>query len=267
MEFRVEDLASQAGVSVDTVRFYQGRGLLPPPRREGRVALYGEAHLRCMQRIRTLVEDGFSLAQVRRLFSRESEATSATADEAHVAQADAEPLLDALVEEGMGGRSLSRAELARESGMPEPMLASMQSGGLLEPLVVAGQERFSEADLEMCRAGLAILETGLPLPELLELAVEHARSIERVAQKSIDLFDDHVRRGGDPSAAPLPGSGQAIEKAFRALLPQVTRLVALHFQRTLVRGAIERLRTSGDAEALEEALAATEGSRLEVAWR
>ena len=40
MEYRVEELAASAGVRVDTVRFYQGRGLLPAPRREGRVAFY-----------------------------------------------------------------------------------------------------------------------------------------------------------------------------------------------------------------------------------
>ena len=37
-EFRVEELARRADASVDTIRFYQKRGLLMPPRREGRVA-------------------------------------------------------------------------------------------------------------------------------------------------------------------------------------------------------------------------------------
>ena len=45
MEFRVEALASAAGVRVDTVRFYQTKGLIPKPMRRGRVAIYGETHL------------------------------------------------------------------------------------------------------------------------------------------------------------------------------------------------------------------------------
>ena len=45
MSIRVEELASRAGVSVDTVRFYQKQRLLPPPRREGRVAWYDDDHL------------------------------------------------------------------------------------------------------------------------------------------------------------------------------------------------------------------------------
>ena len=60
-----------------------------------------------------------------------------------------------------------------------------------------------------------------------------------------------------------------IAQAFRSLLPQITRLVALHFQRTLVNRALERLSTSEgeDKVNLERALEATRASRLEVEWR
>jgi hypothetical protein len=43
--------------------------------------------------------------------------------------------------------------------------------------------------------------------------------------------------------------------------------VALHFQRTLVNRALDRLRAAGDSQALERALTATESGRLEVEWR
>ena len=47
-ELRIDDLAREAGTTVRNVRAYQDRGLLAPPRREGRVAWYGEGHLvRC----------------------------------------------------------------------------------------------------------------------------------------------------------------------------------------------------------------------------
>ena len=52
--WRVEDLAGRADVSVDTIRFYQKRRLLPPPIREGRVAWYGAEHLDRLARIREL---------------------------------------------------------------------------------------------------------------------------------------------------------------------------------------------------------------------
>ena len=90
MEYRVEDLAAAASVGVDTVRFYQGRGLLPPPRREGRVALYADDHLERLRRIRALQSQGFTLAQIRRVL-----------DQGNGADAP-EPLLAALVEERSG---------------------------------------------------------------------------------------------------------------------------------------------------------------------
>ncbi len=67
MEYRVGELAEAAGIGVDTVRFYQSRGLIPPPVRRGRFAIYSADHLDRVRRIRTLLDAGFSLAQIRRL--------------------------------------------------------------------------------------------------------------------------------------------------------------------------------------------------------
>ena len=74
---RVEELARRAEVSVDTIRFYQKRQLLPPPRREGRIAWYGADHVERLQRIRELQRQGFSLAVIRRLLAGELDAADA----------------------------------------------------------------------------------------------------------------------------------------------------------------------------------------------
>ena len=50
-EYRVEELAAGAGVSVEALRSYQSKGLLPPPRHEGRVAIYGDQHARRLREI------------------------------------------------------------------------------------------------------------------------------------------------------------------------------------------------------------------------
>jgi DNA-binding transcriptional MerR regulator len=249
MEHRVQDLARLAGVSVDTIRFYQGRGLLPPPRRRGRVAVYDDSHLARLRRIRAWLRAGLSLAVIRRLL----DGGGREADEA---------LLEAVAKERVGERTLSRAELAAESGVPEALIAAASAANLVTPLRVAGEERFSEADLEMARAGLAILSGGFPLDELLRLAVDHANGVRGVAERAIDLFDRHVRQA--PGAAL---DAERVTRAFRQLIPQVTRLVALHFQRTLVSRALERLEGREELAALAEALAAVESSQLEVKWR
>ena len=251
MNYRVEELAKASGVRVDTVRFYQGRGLLTAPRRVGRAAIYDDDHLARLRRIRDLQGQGFTLEQIQRVLERGPEESS-------------EPLLAALVHETLGERTLTRAELAAETGLPDVMIESAVSAGLLRALHVDGEERFSEADAEMARAGLALLESGFPLHVLLEQAVAHAAHVRKVCDQAVDLFDDHVRKAG-----PAAGDDGAITGAFQRLLPLVTRLVAVHFQRTLVTRALERLEGKQDVGALEAALRATESAQLEVdvSWR
>jgi DNA-binding transcriptional MerR regulator len=63
----IDELARRAATVTSTVRMYQTRGLLPPPRKEGRVGYYGEGHLARLRLIAQLQGDGFSLASIGRL--------------------------------------------------------------------------------------------------------------------------------------------------------------------------------------------------------
>jgi DNA-binding transcriptional MerR regulator len=63
-EWTVDQLGTLAGLPVRTIREYQTIGLLPPPRRSGRVGLYGPSHLRRLQLIARLQERGYSLAGI-----------------------------------------------------------------------------------------------------------------------------------------------------------------------------------------------------------
>lgn len=247
MEFRVEELAARAGTPVDTLRYYQTRGLLPPPRRAGRIAWYGEAHLQRLLRIRRLAADGFTLGQIARLLGDSGGSGGG---------GDAELL--GLLRERLGGRRLSRAEFAAETGLPEALIASALQAGLVEPLLVNGAECFTEDDVAMAKIGLELLQGGFPLQALLDLAVEHAQHTAGLADRAIALFGEHVRRRKDGAQEE---SGRVAE-AFRLLLPQVTKLVALHFQRTLVTRALAKL--AADDEDLRDALAATGGAKLSV---
>lgn len=250
MEYGVEQLASAAGVAVDTIRFYQTRGLLPPPRRVGRRAIYGSEHLEVLKRIRQYQAEGLSLAVVKRLLAGETP------------QSAKEALLAAVAEQ-RGESTLTRAELAARSGVPEPLLTSLEAAGLLVPAQTDGEPRYGDADLRMLRAGLAVLAAGFPLPELLQLASRHAQHVEGLTDEAVALFDRYVRKVDAGGADP-----EQIAGVFRELLPAVTTLVALHFQRTLLRRALDRLRDQPEAAAAyEQAVQVLERGRLEVAWR
>src|SRR3954447_21216408 len=70
-ELRVEELAGQADVSVDTIRFYQKRRLLPPPQRRGRIAWDGPEHVEPLAHTKPLRRRVFSLPVTRRIFTGE----------------------------------------------------------------------------------------------------------------------------------------------------------------------------------------------------
>jgi len=259
MEYNVEDLASASGVRVDTIRFYQGKGLIEAPARQGRNAIYGSSHLARIQQIRALLDQGFSLAQIKRV-GASGDPVAVPQESEHTNSSDA--LLHALAQERGGENRFRRADLAERAGVPEDLVDAAQAAGLLEPSQQDGEEFFSSVDLEMLNSGLAILGVGLPLAEFLELAALHDQHIREVSERGIDLFDDHIRKntanGDDP---------EIVAQAFRDVLPRLTRLVALHFQRTLVNRAMERLRAKGEGPALERALAAVEATHLKGEWR
>lgn len=55
------ELAKEAGITVRTLRFYRERKLIPPPRREGRIAWYDDTHLARLRTISALLERGHTL--------------------------------------------------------------------------------------------------------------------------------------------------------------------------------------------------------------
>jgi len=60
-------LAAAGGVGVETIRFYQRRGLLGTPTREGGTRRYGTEDLRRLRFIRQAQGAGFTLAEIKEL--------------------------------------------------------------------------------------------------------------------------------------------------------------------------------------------------------
>jgi len=75
-------LAKSAGVGVETVRYYQRRGLLPEPARPpGEVRRYGEADVRRLKFIRSAQAAGFTLNEIKELIDLDASDDRARARE------------------------------------------------------------------------------------------------------------------------------------------------------------------------------------------
>jgi DNA-binding transcriptional MerR regulator len=243
VDVRVEQLASATGVSVDTIRFYQSRGLLPPPRREGRVGWYTDEHRSRIERIKDLQAKGLTLATIRRLLSGELDA----ADEA---------LVTALSSEEGGAERFDLAGLAERSGIPIGLLQAVEREGLLMP------ERggYTAADVAVARAGLALLEEGLPLSDILDLARRHHQAMLEVAEQAVLLFDEHVRQPLRTSTLPDEAAAERLVAAFQRLLPATSALVAHHFTRTLLAVAQDHIEQVGEPAELRAVLRAADAT-------
>jgi len=62
-------LAAAGGVGVETIRFYQRRGLIDQPERAGSIRRYGSRDLRRLRFVRQAKAAGFTLEQIRELLA------------------------------------------------------------------------------------------------------------------------------------------------------------------------------------------------------
>jgi MerR family mercuric resistance operon transcriptional regulator len=78
--FAIGGLAKMAGVHIETIRYYQRRGLLPEPRRPpGGIRRYGSADISRLKFIKTAQYLGFSLDEIGHLLQLEDGANCADA--------------------------------------------------------------------------------------------------------------------------------------------------------------------------------------------
>ncbi|EQB05148.1 MULTISPECIES: MerR family transcriptional regulator [Sphingobium] len=72
MSFTIGGLAAAGGVGVETVRYYQRRGLMIEPDRQGGVRRYDAADLRRLRFIRSAQTAGFTLEEIGELLQLDS---------------------------------------------------------------------------------------------------------------------------------------------------------------------------------------------------
>jgi DNA-binding transcriptional MerR regulator len=183
-EFRVDELARKAETSVRNVRVYQERGLLPPPKRVGRAGIYNNAHLRRLRLIRALLDRGYTFATIGELI----DAWSAGQDLSDLFEIDSAIAVPWSDEEPALHDTTS---LAAEVGTfrPEELEKAIRLG-----LVSSHDHRLEIPSPRLLDAGRQLVDAGVPLPAVLELAENLKVHLDAVAQLIFDMFQEHVAR-------------------------------------------------------------------------
>jgi DNA-binding transcriptional MerR regulator len=220
--WRIDDLARRADVTVDTIRYYQREGLLPPAERAGRANLYGPRHLETLARIKELQGRRFSLAAIRALLGDER---------------------GAFVEDIFWGAeegAYTLDELVERSGVDPELAHEVRTAGLLREPQEFGREAYDREDLELLQTLAELQRLGIPRRVVVELARTYAEGIEATELRVIELFTGGLLEW---DADELEAFQHTAAVHASTILPLGRRLVDYTHHRTLQRltlGAIER---------------------------
>lgn len=228
----MDELAREAGTTVRNVRAYQDRGLLPPPRRQGRIALYTEAHLARLQLVGALLDRGYTLANIAELvaaWERGQDLPALLGLEAALGAAWSE----------QPAPTMTAAELGRQlAGLPvdDRALAQAADAGIVEP---AGPGRYRLLNPSALEVGTLLLAAGVPLDAVLDAAVRLRADVDDVARQFVDLVEEHVF---GPLGEPLPATDvPRLANLVERLRPLAKQVVATELARAMERHVGERL--------------------------
>nr|WP_202447216.1 MerR family transcriptional regulator [Streptomyces sp. SID5468] len=177
------DLARAADISVRTLRFYRERGLLPPPRREGRIAWYSEAHLARLRTIAALLERGHTLGGIADLIAAWENGRD-VGELLGLEGALATPWSEETPVR------LSPEELADSFGAevtPENLAAALEIG-----YIAVDGETVVHVSRRLLDASAALVREGVPLAAVLDAGRQVREHVEALADLFTVLVREHV---------------------------------------------------------------------------
>ena len=227
--YTVDQVAELTRTTVRTIRWYQSEGLLPPPERAGRVAMYDAEHLARLEAIRDLQVHGLTLTAIRRLLERAPGNAGPTAL-AFVRAAVAPSV-------GDNAEVVTGDELAARLALPE--------GTSADPAVVAelgiaqqlpdGRWRITvPAAVE---AAAALAQLGMPMDARVRISRLFAEHTRAMAEGVVSMFLQYL----------VPEDGELDRDGWEALAATVARL------RPLAATAVASLFDDALAHAAEHA--------------
>lgn len=131
-------------------------------------------------------------------------------------------------------------ELAAQADVSLPLLEALARGGLLIPKA-SDPDRYDPGEADAVSAGLQLVEAGLPLAELMNLARQMDEAMRPIAAQAVEVFATFVRDSVEATAESDVDAAARLVEAFRTMLPATSRLVGHHFRGLLLAQARARM--------------------------
>jgi len=161
-EYRIDDLAREAGTTTRNVRVYQESGLLPRPQRRGRVAIYTDRHLGQLQAIIRLLSEGFTVKHILKFLTglQRGEDLVEVLNLADLGELVTAPWSNPV------SQTMTREELETRLGrLDAAMLRRLADSGLVEPTDTT--DSYLVTDLRLVDDFATLVARGMPLAGLL----------------------------------------------------------------------------------------------------
>lgn len=227
MALTIDELAATSGVPSRTIRYYQSKGTLGAPEKRGRVAYYGEEHLRRLRLIAELQDRGLRLDAIRDVLRQMAsggdsiQAWLGVGDQLQAPWSDEKPAVmtgDELQTRFGGNRpgliaQLEGYELIRRESDSIPAVYLVPSPALLE-------------------IGARLDAAGIDLDTAVGAANIIRKRVGRAADDLVEYFTERAGRGFGRG-----GNPEAVLEAYEAVRPlggeAVTRIFAQEMERAL----------------------------------
>jgi DNA-binding transcriptional MerR regulator len=204
----IDELAHDVGVSSRNIRYYQTRGLLPPPKVEGRTGYYEHSHIERLRLIQELQAEGLNLQAIGWLLG----------GSAGVSSEEVRRLKRAVLDGWATEKpfEVSAEALARGLDVTDPddeLLRRATDLGLIEP--TDDPQTWRVLLPGVLAAGAEIRDLGAGLARLLDVLEVMRTSATRVAEEFVALFDEAVLEPWDTRGRPddeWPDIREAVER-------------------------------------------------------
>ncbi|MFJ3789949.1 MerR family transcriptional regulator [Kitasatospora sp. NPDC090091] len=193
-EYRVEELAEAAGITTRTLRFYRERKLLQPPRKEGRIAWYGETHLARLRVIAELLERGHTLGGIAELIGA-GESGRDVAELIGLEAAIVAPWSDETAVR------LDWDELKATFG--DQLTEENTAESVAQGFITVDEDGITHVSRRLLDATTDLVAEGVPLSAVLEASRRTREHVDAIAEVFIALAREHLL-GALTGDTPLP---------------------------------------------------------------
>jgi DNA-binding transcriptional MerR regulator len=219
-QLTIAELAARTGISVRTIRFYAGMGLIPPPAVRGRLGLYDEQHVARLELVRDLQGLGFTLAAIEGYLDRIP--LDRSPEDLALHRALLAPWLPEEPE------TVNKAELDVRAGrtLDDSELSRLVTLGVIRP---DGPQSWTLTSADMLGYGLRLLGTEMDFAVQLAAKQIIERHTSALATELVALFHNTVLREYRQRGHP-PELREALIALLQQLKPITVDGVVTNFQ-------------------------------------